>query len=101
MSRKAGVVLSDEYQIFETDIFMNDLEERQSSIRERFKLKLKTHVYVALKQQPYFGRNIKKLLNYNPETWRYRIGAYRIFYTIHNKEKVVAMLAVSDRKDAY
>jgi mRNA interferase RelE/StbE len=93
--------LSEPYQIFETDIFTEDLEVLQPSIRERIKSKLKNSVYAILKQQPRHGKNIKKLVNYNPETWRYRVGEFRIFYAINDKNKVIPMLTILARKDAY
>ena len=99
--RRVKVALSKSYRIFETDIFIDDIEGLQSSIREKIKSKLKDHVYLILKDQPYFGKNIKKLSNYNPETWRYRIGDYRIFYTINDENRIISMLTISDRKDAY
>jgi mRNA interferase RelE/StbE len=36
-----------------------------------------------------------------PARWRYRIGKFRLFYIIDEKEKVVAMISIDDRKDAY
>jgi len=93
--------LSEPYRIFETDIFIEDLEALQPSIRERIESKLKSNIYSILKQQPHHGNNIKKLINYHPETWRYRVGNFRIFYTINDKEKIISILTLSDRKNAY
>lgn len=63
--------------------------------------KLQTYAYPQLRQQPYFGKNIKKLRNYSPDTWRYRIGDYRFFYTIDDRRKIVFMLAIDHRGSAY
>ena len=63
--------------------------------------KLETYVYPQLRHQPYFGKNIKKLFNYEPETWRYRIGNYRFFYEIDSKKKTVFMISIDSRGDAY
>ena len=101
MQKKAKVDLSENYRIFETDIFREDLGALQPSIKEKIKLKLKNSIYPSLKVQPYFGKNIKKLTNYVPETWRYRVGDFRIFYTISPKNKVISILTISARKDAY
>lgn len=62
--------------------------------------KLDAFVYPQIKAEPFWG-NIKKLRRYNPETWRYRIGKFRLFYMVDPDEKVVFMLAVDYRKDAY
>jgi len=53
------------------------------------------------KQNPYFGKNIKKLVNYNPDTWRYRISSYRFFYEIDDQNKIVFMISVDNRQNAY
>ena len=58
-------------------------------------------MYPQLRQNPYFGKNIKKLKNYTPDTWRYRIGDYRFFYKIDALQKTVFMLAADKRGDAY
>jgi len=41
------------------------------------------------------------LQGYTPETWRYRSGPYRLFYSVDEDDKIVFMLTVDDRKDAY
>ena len=54
-----------------------------------------------MRQGPFFGPNIRKLRGYAPATWRYRIGLYRIFYSVDESERIVFMLTVDDRKVAY
>ena len=90
-----------EYRIFETEEFKRQntkLAQRRGISIDR---KLREYVYVLLKQDPHHGPNIKRLQGYKPPTWRYRIGDYRIFYTIDEREKVVFVLTIDDRKDAY
>ncbi|MBN2372916.1 type II toxin-antitoxin system RelE/ParE family toxin [bacterium] len=82
------------FKIFETNQFLKDLEQDFKGQQERIKKKLIAYVYPQLRQNPYFGKNIKKLKDYNPETWRYRIGDYRFFYEIDVNKKVVYMIAV-------
>ncbi len=89
------------FNILETNQFLKDLAKDFSGQQERIKRKLTTYVYPQLKQNPYFGKNIKKLINYRPETWRYRIGNWRFFYEIDEKEKTVFMLAADSRQNAY
>ena len=91
----------DNFKIFETDQFLEDLEQDFSGQQEKIKKKLKTYVYPQLKQNPYFGKNIKKLRDYTPETWRYRIGNYRFFYTIDAHKKIVSMITADTRTGAY
>lgn len=99
--KKVRVDLSENFRIFETDIFREDLGELQPSIKDKIELKLRNSSYPALKLQPYFGKNIKKLTNYTPETWRFRVGNFRIFYGINPNTKIISMLTISARKDAY
>jgi len=63
--------------------------------------KMRTYVYPQLREQPYYGSNIKKLKDYNPETWRYRVGDYRFFYEIDAAKKVVFMVSADHRRNAY
>ncbi|MFZ1320290.1 MAG: type II toxin-antitoxin system RelE/ParE family toxin [Ignavibacteria bacterium] len=44
---------------------------------------------------------MKKLISYRPNTWRYRIGKFRMFFVIDEKEKIVSLLTIEHRKDAY
>jgi mRNA interferase RelE/StbE len=99
--KRVGVDLPEVYRVFETDIFLSDIEDLPKAIIGKLKLKIKNYVYPILKQQPYYGKNIKKLVNYDPETWRYRIGDFRLFYAIDEKRKIISILTISSRKDAY
>jgi len=90
-----------EFRIFETNQFLKDLKQDFSGQQERIKTKLINYVYPQSKQNPYFGKNIKKLVNYEPDTWRYRIGSYRFFYEIDDKNKIVFMISVDNRQNAY
>ena len=94
-----GAEHSPEFRIFETEEFKKAMT-RLGPPRFLPK-KLATYVYPQLRQGPHFGPNIRKLQGYAPATWRYRIGPYRIFYSLNEDEKIVFMLTVDDRKDAY
>ncbi len=89
------------YRIFETDQFLEDLTQDFEGRGERIRKKLTEFVYPQLRNNPYFGKNIKKLKKYKPDTWRYRIGDYRFFYEIDEKEHMVFMIAADSRKDSY
>lgn len=90
-----------EYRVFETDQFRDDLDSRLGSYREKIIAKLRTGAYAELRRQPHVGRNIKKLRGFKPETWRYRIGKHRFFYTIDDSQKIVFMLAADTRQQSY
>lgn len=90
-----------EFRIFETDQFLDDLEKISPARRGKIEAKLREFVYPQLRAQPYFGPNIKKLRGFKPETWRYRIGPYRFFYAVDDKERVVSMVAADSRQAGY
>jgi mRNA interferase RelE/StbE len=98
LKTKKAVTLTD-YKIFETYEFIKCIEILPRKENELIKKKLLGYVYPQLKQEPHFGKNIKKLHGYAPDTWRYRIGKYRIFYII--EKQIVSIISIDHRKDAY
>jgi mRNA interferase RelE/StbE len=97
--QSAGTANSSEFRIFETEEFKGALIRLGPP---RFlRKKLDAYVYPQLRQGPYFGPNIRKLQGYAPATWRYRIGPYRVFYSLDEEERIVFVLTIDDRKDAY
>ncbi|RPJ01425.1 MAG: type II toxin-antitoxin system RelE/ParE family toxin [Candidatus Aminicenantes bacterium] len=90
-----------EFRIFETDRFVADLERISPARRDKIVQKLRAFVYPRLREQPCFGPNIRKLKGFRPETWRYRIGGYRFFYIVDDKEKTVSMVAADTRQQSY
>lgn len=97
---KRDISLTD-YRIFETEEFIKKLSKLNTQDRIFIQNKLRTYVYPQIKQSPWFGNNIKKLKGYTPETWRYRIGKFRLFYIIDDEKQIIYILTVDHRKDAY
>jgi mRNA interferase RelE/StbE len=95
-SAKAG-----SYRIFQTSQFSKDLATFGPEIQARLEIKLRDLVYPTLRQNPNFGPNIKRLRNWQPPTWRYRVGEWRFFYEIDDKAKTVYLIAADHRKQAY
>lgn len=93
--------MSPEYRIFETNRFSRDPEEISPGIGEALKKKLRGFVYPQLRAEPHFGPHIKKLRAWKPDTWRYRVGSWRFFYAIAEKEKTIFMLTAEHRSSAY
>lgn len=89
------------YTIFETHQFLKDLVTLAESGEKHISDKLRTFVYPQLREHPQFGIHTRKLKGFKPDTWRYRIGAWRFFYEIDEAEKIVFMLAASHRSRAY
>ena len=90
-----------EFRIFETTEFLAQLKRIEPVRREFLERKLREYVYPRLRQEPCYGPQIKKLRGYSPDTWRYRIGDHRLFYSVDSKEMIVYVLTLDDRKDAY
>ncbi len=90
----------DEFRIFETRQFSKDLEDIAKSGQSRIRGKLREVIYPQLRGNPYIGPNIKKLKAYSPDTRRCRIGSWRFFYEVDDKEKIVFMIAASHRGSA-
>ena len=90
-----------EYRLFETEQFQNDIKKELGNREEKIIKKLQDFVYPQLRKQPHFGKNIKKLKGFKPETWRYRIGNYRFFYEIDDKKKIVFFIAAESKQKSY
>ena len=90
-----------EFRIFETAQFQRDLQQDFSGQQARIQRKLASYVYPQLRLNPYAGQNVKKLRDAVPDTWRYRIGDYRFFYTIDERQRLVLMVAADHRGQAY
>ena len=89
------------YEVFiavEYDKQLKNLPKNDQALIEK---KMKEYIIPQLKSEPHFGSNIKKLKNYDPPTWRYHMGKYRIFYEIDDESKEVDILTILSRRDAY
>ena len=89
------------YRIFETDEFAKTIKKLSNTHITFIQKKLGSYVYPQIMNEPCFGKNIKKLRDYNPDTWRYRIGKFRLFYTVDHEERIIYIFTVDFRKDAY
>lgn len=89
------------YRIFETERFARDLADLGHTMHANTQRKLVEYVYPQLKAEPHYGANIRRLKNWDPATWRYRVGSWRFFYEIDEKAHIVFMTAASPRRDAY
>ncbi len=89
------------YDLFATEEFLKSIDRLQKRDKALVQTKLREYVYPQIKSEPHFGINIKKLKGYSPNTWRYRIGSYRIFYTIDENDELILLLVVESRDKAY
>ncbi|HOU85080.1 MAG TPA: type II toxin-antitoxin system RelE/ParE family toxin [Spirochaetota bacterium] len=86
------------YRIAETDTFSSKISE--SKYNKIYK-KILDYVYPQIRDNPFFGSNIKKLKGDFEGIYRYRIGNYRLFYKIESGLVLIIILDIDDRKDAY
>ena len=86
------------FKIAETETFEEELKALR--LQQRFD-KAKKTIYSMLKENPYYGNNIKKLKGNYAGLYRYRLGDYRLIYSIDEDEQMVFMLHAVQRKDAY
>ena len=93
--------MSARYRVFESDEFLKRLGRLDASDRQFLQGKLTHQIYPQLREEPHYGRNVKKLRDYNPPTWRYRIGRFRVFFGIDEDDLLVLILTISQRKDAH
>jgi mRNA interferase RelE/StbE len=89
------------FSVFETRCFLADLGSLGSFAQKRLESKLREYVYPILRETPHSGPNIKRLKNWDPPTWRYRVGDWRFFHEIDERRRIVFMTAADHRKEAY
>ena len=90
--------MSNRFEIAETETFPKSVEK--SEFRKIY-VKIKNYVYPQLKNNPYFGKNIKKLKGDLKDIYRYRIGGCRLFYTIDKQRVLIFIMDMIDWKEAY
>lgn len=100
-TRNPNEVSLPDFKIFETREFLKQLTKLPLNESAFLRNKLDGYVYPQIRIEPFYGKNIKKLRGYSPDTWRYRIGSFRLFYVVDKKEHVVFILTIDARRNAY
>lgn len=90
--------MSNRFEIAETETFQSAISKKEFV---KIYNKIKTYVYPQLRINPFFGKNIKKLKGEFKDIYRYRIGEYRLFYQIDEKQILIFIMDMVKRKDAY
>jgi len=88
----------DKYIIAETETFSKKINLNKFN---RLYNKIFNDVYPILKNNPYYGTNIKKLKGEYKEIYRFRIGDYKLFYKINENESIIFIIDIENRQDAY
>ena len=97
-SRKEDIESSSKFRIAETLTFQKKIA---SGIYKPYYTKIKENIYPALRSSPFWGPNIKRLKGELRSVYRYRIGDFRPFYTVDSEKKLVFILDITHRKNAY
>jgi mRNA interferase RelE/StbE len=96
--RPAGTALPNEFLVVETPVFVAKVQALEyRSVYD----KARRYAYPQLRVNPFFGPNIKKLKGEFAGIYRYRIGEFRLFYTVRKEQILVVVIDVARRKDAY
>jgi len=86
------------YRIAETETFEKKI--KSAKFKSLYQ-KIAEYVYPILRENPYFGSNIKKLKGNYRDLYRFRIGDYRLFYKISEETVIIFIVDIEARKDAY
>jgi mRNA interferase RelE/StbE len=82
------------YEVRITPAAQKELDRLQKSQRERVEFAI---VGLSENPRPYGCRKLQAVEN----TYRVRVGNYRIVYRIYDNELVVLVISIGDRKDIY
>lgn len=85
------------YQIAETKTF----EKVKKKMDKKLYFKIKNFVYPQLRENPFYGSNIKKLKDNLEGYYRYRLGNYRLFYLVEDNKLIIAIVTFKHRQEAY
>ncbi|PIZ00473.1 type II toxin-antitoxin system mRNA interferase toxin, RelE/StbE family [bacterium (Candidatus Howlettbacteria) CG_4_10_14_0_8_um_filter_40_9] len=83
-----------DYKLVPSKSFLKDLAKLPDSIRSKAAKELH-----GLKKDPYSGRNVKKLTNFDIGMYRLRIGDFRLRYDVEGSD--IYLRIIKHRKDVY
>ena len=86
------------YKIAETQTFQKEIGKPQ--YKNVYK-KITEYIHPVLRQNPFFGPNIKRLKGNYSDFFRYRVGQYRLFYKVSQETITIFIISIEQRKNAY
>lgn len=86
------------YKIAETESFVKNIAKKKLGQTHE---KLRKDIYPVISKDPFYGPNIKKLIGNLDGFYRYRVGNYRLVYTVDEKRNIIFLSELVHRKDAY
>jgi len=94
----ATIGSSNNFRITETATFLKKMSSR---LYKNHYDRIRENMYPVLWSNPVYGPNIKRLQGELSSIYRYRIGDYRLFYTVDLRERLVFTLDFDNRQDTY
>ena len=88
----------DNYKIAETENYSRKISSKRYG---HLYQKIFDDVYPILKRNPFFGGTIKKLKGEYKDIYRFRLGNYRLFYKVEERESIIFIIDIENRQDAY
>lgn len=86
-----------EFAIAESNTFARVREKMPAKLYA----KIRDVVYPQLRNNPFFGPNIRKLKGEFEPYYRYRIGNHRLFYLVEQERVLVVVVDLRHRQGAY
>ena len=84
------------YEVFLTREAQRFYEEAEASLVRRL-----NRCFQYLKESPYEHPNIKRLKGPLSGYFRYRVGDWRVVYSVDEQKRVVVVLLIAHRSKAY
>ncbi len=84
------------YEVFLTREAQRFYEEAEASLVRRL-----NRCFQYLKENPYEHPNIKRLKGPLSGYFRYRVGDWRVVYSVDEQKRVVVVLLIAHRSKAY
>lgn len=86
------------YKVFESDNFQKTMMKPEY---KKLYFKINNYVYPLLRENPFYGPQIKRLKGDLEGLYRFRIANYRMIYKIDEDRIVVFIVSMIHRKEAY
>lgn len=84
------------------DIYLStEVQKFHKKIKNKKLKKILRECYNSLKEEPFKGANIKKMVGQFKGLYRYRKGNLRIVYEVLKAKKIVYIKVIDDRKNIY
>ena len=76
--------------------FTNEAQKHYDSLDAKMTRRVNNAIN-ALRQNPFFGPNIVKLKGEYPGQYRYRVGSYRMIYSVDTERQMCTIIGIYSR----